>query len=101
LATILPIQKRATGFGIFNAVFGLFWFLGSFLMGWLYDVSVVGLIIFSVGFQLISLPFFIKLSINNKNKTDSTIELFPIKKTSCPQKAFSNKQNKELLTHKL
>jgi MFS family permease len=69
LATILPIEKRATGFGIFNAVFGLFWFLGSFLMGWLYDISILGLIVFSVSLQLISLPFFINLSINSiKNK---------------------------------
>ncbi|HAR39398.1 MAG: MFS transporter [Bacteroidetes bacterium GWD2_45_23] len=69
LATILPIEKRATGFGIFNAVFGLFWFLGSFLMGWLYDVSISGLIVFSVGMQVISLPFFMRLSINiSKNK---------------------------------
>jgi MFS family permease len=62
LATILPVEKRATGFGIFNAVFGLFWFLGSFLMGWLYDVSIPWLMVFSVGMQLVSIPFFIKLS---------------------------------------
>lgn len=61
LASVLPVEKRATGFGIFNAVFGLFWFLGSFFMGWLYDLSVVGLIIFSVLIQLFSIPVFLKL----------------------------------------
>jgi Arabinose efflux permease len=61
LASVLPIEKRATGFGVFNAVFGLFWFLGSFLMGWLYDISLLWLVVFSVIIQSISIPFFIKL----------------------------------------
>lgn len=61
LASIVPVEKRATGFGVFNAVFGLFWFLGSFLMGWLYDVSLLWLVVFSVLIQSISIPFFIKL----------------------------------------
>lgn len=72
LATILPHDKRATGFGVFNAVFGLFWFLGSFLMGWLYDVSIAWLIIFSVGIQIVSLPLFIKLSTTKSVKSDET-----------------------------
>lgn len=62
LASVVPVEKRATGFGIFNAVFGLSWFLGSFLMGWLYDVSLTGLIIFSVLIQLAAIPLFIKLA---------------------------------------
>ena len=62
LASILPSDKKATGFGIFNATFGTFWFLGSFLMGWLYDVSIPWLVAFSLIIQLASVPFFIKLS---------------------------------------
>jgi hypothetical protein len=34
------------------------WFLGSWLMGALYDVSPTWLVIFSVVTQLASLPFF-------------------------------------------
>ncbi|MGD9930733.1 MAG: MFS transporter [Mangrovibacterium sp.] len=62
LASILPPEKKATGFGLFNAVLGVFWFLGSFLMGWLYDVSVAGLVLFSVLAQMAALPLFVKLS---------------------------------------
>lgn len=62
LASVLPHGKKGTGFGVFNAVFGLFWFLGSFLMGWLYDVSITGLIIFSMLTQLASIPFFVSLT---------------------------------------
>jgi MFS-type transporter involved in bile tolerance (Atg22 family) len=40
LADMVPRDRRATGYGIFNTGFGLFWFLGSALMGILYDVSL-------------------------------------------------------------
>ena len=33
LAEMVPRDRRATGYGIFNTGFGLFWFLGSALMG--------------------------------------------------------------------
>jgi MFS family permease len=58
IAEMVPMNKRSTAYGIFNAGFGLFWFLGSALMGVLYDVSVPSLVIFSVAMQLASLPFF-------------------------------------------
>ncbi|RMW99920.1 MFS transporter [Legionella jordanis] len=48
--------KRGTAYGIFNTGFGVFWFLGSFLMGILYDYSVLSLVIFSVTIQLMALP---------------------------------------------
>ena len=60
VTTIVPKEKRGTGFGIFNTGFGAFWFLGSWLMGILYDRSIPALVIFSVVAQLASLPFFLK-----------------------------------------
>lgn len=62
LASVLPENKKATGFGIFNATFGLFWFLGSFLMGYLYELNILYVIAFSMLMQLLSLPFFLKLA---------------------------------------
>jgi len=59
IAGMVSINKRSTAYGIFNAGFGLFWFLGSALMGILYDVSIPVLIIFSIVMQLGSVPFFI------------------------------------------
>jgi MFS family permease len=67
LSSILPSDKKATGFGLFNAAFGLSWFLGSFLMGWLYDVSIAWLTVFSVAIQLISIPLFVKLATKKLN----------------------------------
>jgi len=62
LAEMVPRDRRATGYGIFHAGFGLFWFLGSALMGVLYGVSLGALIIFSMAAQLLSLPLFLLVS---------------------------------------
>ncbi|MEW6659229.1 MAG: MFS transporter [Thermodesulfobacteriota bacterium] len=62
LAEMVPRDRRATGFGIFNTGFGLFWFLGSALMGILYDFSLWFLIFFSVIIQLCSIPIFFRIS---------------------------------------
>jgi MFS family permease len=62
LADMVPRDRRATGYGIFHAGFGLFWFLGSALMGILYDLSLTALIAFSVIMQLGAIPIFLWLS---------------------------------------
>jgi len=56
VADIVPARKRGTGFGLFNAGFGIAWFLGSLLMGVLYDFSLPALIVFSILSQIASLP---------------------------------------------
>ncbi len=58
IADLAPPDKRATAYGIFNTVFGLSWFLGSALMGFLYDRSLVTLVAFSVAAQLAAAVFF-------------------------------------------
>ncbi|MCX8110517.1 MAG: MFS transporter [Syntrophorhabdaceae bacterium] len=58
VANMSPAKLRGTAFGTFNMSFGIFWFLGSALMGILYDYSVTALVVFSVVIQLISLPLF-------------------------------------------
>lgn len=60
VTTMINKDKRGTAFGIFNCGFGLAWFLGSWVMGILYDKSINALVVFSVVAQLASLPFFFK-----------------------------------------
>jgi hypothetical protein len=59
LAGMAPKDKRSMAFGMFDAGFGISWFVGSALMGVLYAQSLTAMIIFSVGLQLAALPVFI------------------------------------------
>lgn len=59
IAEMVTKERRGSAYGIFNMGFGLSWFLGSALMGWLYDVSLVSLVVFSVVIQLAAIPFFL------------------------------------------
>ena len=52
IAKMAPPDRRGSAYGIFNTVFCLCWFLGSLLMGVLYDRSVGTLAAFSVTAQL-------------------------------------------------
>jgi MFS family permease len=56
IAGMVPVNKRGTAYGIFNTGYGIFWFAGSALMGFFYDVSLPSLIAFSVLAQLASVP---------------------------------------------
>lgn len=59
LAGVMPVTKRSTGFGLFYTAFGIAWFIGSAVMGFLYEKSILGLIVFSIFFQLAALPVFV------------------------------------------
>ena len=56
---MVPKQSRATGYGIFECSFGLFWFLGSWLLGSLYDLNITAMAILSVITQLTAIPLYI------------------------------------------
>jgi MFS family permease len=61
VAKMISKEKRGSAYGVFNTGFGLFWFLGSFLMGILYDVSITSLVIFSLTIQLLAIPLLYKV----------------------------------------
>lgn len=62
LAEIIPKDHRASGFGISQATFGLFWLVGSIILGILYEYQLVALIVFSVIVQLGAIPLFLLIS---------------------------------------
>lgn len=62
VTSVVPKSSRATGYGIFEMSFGVFWFLGSWLLGVLYDINITSLIIVSMMAQLLSIPFYFKAS---------------------------------------
>jgi MFS family permease len=62
VAPMVPIQRRASAYGLFTAGYGIFWFLGSALIGILYGVSLPALIAFSLVAELAAIPLFILVS---------------------------------------
>lgn len=64
VANLVQMDKRGTAYGILNIWFGIAWFLGSALMGFLYDISTLALVIFSMSIQLAAVP--ILFAVKNK-----------------------------------
>lgn len=56
VAEMVPVARRGSAYGIFNAAFGISWFAGSALMGILYQGSALRLVTFSICAQLASVP---------------------------------------------
>jgi MFS family permease len=67
VTNMVPKASRATGYGIFECSFGVFWFLGSWLMGVLYDVSIPAMIAVSVATQLMAIPLYLGSSRLNRS----------------------------------
>ena len=61
IVNLVPMERRGIAYGTFNMFFGVTWFLGSAVMGILYDTSITLLIAFSLFLQLLSIPFFFKV----------------------------------------
>jgi len=60
IADLTPLKKRGTGYGVFNAVYGLAIFIGSALTGLLYEHSITAVIFLSIFIEIVAiLAFFI------------------------------------------
>lgn len=58
VSKIIPRNMRSTGFGIFETGFGIFWFLGSWCLGALYDINIPMMVGISVAVQLSAIVFY-------------------------------------------
>ncbi|HXJ95248.1 MAG TPA: MFS transporter [Terriglobia bacterium] len=61
VATMVPVARRPSAYGLFTAGYGIAWFAGSAAMGLLYDISTTGVVIFCLVLQLGALPVFAKV----------------------------------------
>jgi MFS family permease len=68
VATMVPTERRASAYGIFTGSYGLFWFIGSVIIGRLYEVSLSWLLAFAIGTQLIAIPVFFSLRKRSRAK---------------------------------
>jgi MFS family permease len=62
IATLVPPERRGSAYGRFNAAYGIAWFLGSGVMGYLYDTSLAGMVAFSVLAQVAAIPLFVTVA---------------------------------------
>jgi predicted MFS family arabinose efflux permease len=58
VAPMVARERRASAFGLFTAVYGVFWFLGSAAIGILYDWSLPATVVFCVAAELAAVPVF-------------------------------------------
>ena len=58
IADITPIKKRGTGYGIFNAGYGVAMLIGGAAMGFLYDVSIPLMVLAASTIEFLALPVF-------------------------------------------
>lgn len=61
VATMVPPHRRPSAYGVFTATYGVFWFLGSALIGILYGISIPAVIAFCVVTQAVAIPIFAKV----------------------------------------
>src|SRR5690349_7695329 len=54
VADLVPAHRRGAGFGTFTAVYGLAWFGGATLIGWLYERGVAQAAAFIVAVQVVA-----------------------------------------------
>jgi predicted MFS family arabinose efflux permease len=72
---MVPSERRAGAYGLFDGAYGVTWFLGSALIGFLYDRSVNAAVLFSVGAQLAAVPLL--LLVARRLARQSTKDLEP------------------------
>lgn len=62
VTSMVPKKNRATGYGIFECSFGIFWFLGSWILGVIYSKSLPLMIGLSIFAQVLAIPFYLRAS---------------------------------------
>lgn len=71
VTSMVPKDCRATGYGVFECSFGVFWFLGSWIMGVLYDLSIPAMVAVSAAAQLAAVPFY--LASDRRARAEKTV----------------------------
>lgn len=61
IADIIHKKKRGIAYGIFNTIYGISWLVGSSITGYLYEISVTYIVVFSVVVEVLSILVFLWL----------------------------------------
>src|SRR6266704_1937083 len=68
IGSMAPADRRGTAFGLFHAIFGVAWFVGSTLLGVIYDHSVIGVAALSFILQLLGVPILFAVATRRNTK---------------------------------
>jgi predicted MFS family arabinose efflux permease len=63
---MVPAGRRASAFGLFTAGYGLFWFLGSIAIGFLYQYSLSAVTTFCVLLELAAIPVLMLIRVRTR-----------------------------------
>ena len=79
VANMVPSGRRTSAYGIFTAGYGIALFVGSVIIGFLYEFSIPVLIIFGILAELAAIPIFLWVIRNRpQNKTMNEKDTTPI-----------------------
>jgi MFS family permease len=67
VATMVPAGRRASAYGWFTGTYGLAWFAGSAIMGFLYDSSITAVVIFCIILQIAALPIMVRVTMLSRS----------------------------------
>ncbi|OHD28896.1 MAG: hypothetical protein A2Y31_06735 [Spirochaetes bacterium GWC2_52_13] len=70
VSTMVSKEKRATAYGIFYSVFGSAWFIGSLIIGYLYEMSLLYVVIFSTFFEILAVLFLMIYMFHKENTSE-------------------------------
>jgi MFS-type transporter involved in bile tolerance (Atg22 family) len=70
IVSMVAPERRGTAYGLYNAAYGVSWFLGSSLMGWLYERSHAALAGVSLAAELAAVPL-ILVVMRKQHEADS------------------------------
>jgi MFS family permease len=62
VAPMVPAERRASAYGLFTALYGTAWFLGSAVIGILYDRSIAAAAAFCVAAEIAAIPFLVRVA---------------------------------------
>jgi MFS family permease len=60
VADISPVKRRGFAYGMFNGVFGVAWLFGGITLGFLYEVSLTLILLFTVIMQLFAIAALVR-----------------------------------------
>jgi MFS family permease len=73
IADLVPMERRAFAYGIFNTIYGAAWFASGAALGLLYDLSRIWLIVYVVVIEIVALlvfPFIRKVADQARGSLD-------------------------------